>query len=107
MNYITEKNFNGSIDIFDKHGFTEYTVSKYETGVIADIANKLNDYETFFKERLKDVLMGYFDINNDTYAYNLTRHKSAFEAGTMSLDDFEEFTEEIIDDIVEYIKSSF
>ena len=48
--------------------------------------------------------MTYFDINNDTYTYNLTRDKSAFSVGTMSLDDFEEFTEEIIDDIVDHIK---
>ena len=106
MDYITQKNSNGSIDIFDKRGFTEYTVDKNENGVIADIANKLNEYETFFEERLKDVLMDYFDIGNDTYAYNLTRVKSAFDVGTMELNDFEEFNEETVDDIVAYIKNN-
>ena len=48
--------------------------------------------------------MDYFDVNNDTYAYNLTRDKKAFGVGTMTFDDFEEFSEETIDDIVEYIK---
>ena len=50
--------------------------------------------------------MNYFDVPSDTYAYNLTRHKTAFSEGTISLDDFEEFDEEIIDDIVKYIKDN-
>ena len=57
-------------------------------------------------EILKEILMNYFDINGDTYAYNLTRVKSAFEIGTMTLDDFQEFTEETIDDMVAYIKEA-
>lgn len=57
-------------------------------------------------EKLKDILMNYFDINNDTYAYNLTRDKKAFSVGTMTFEDFEEFGEETIDDIVAYIKEN-
>ena len=57
-------------------------------------------------EKLKDILMNYFDINNDTYAYNLTRDKKAFGVDTMTFDDFEEFSEETIDNIVEYIKEN-
>ncbi len=57
-------------------------------------------------EILKEILMNYFDINGDTYAYNLTRVKSAFEVGTITLDDFQEFTEETIDDMVAYIKEA-
>lgn len=106
MENILSKNNDGSIDVMDKHGFTEYTVNKNETGVIADLANKLYEYENFFAERLKDVLMDYFDVSSDTYTYNLTRDKSAFTEGTMSLDDFEEFDEEVIDDIVKYIKEN-
>lgn len=60
--------------------------------------------EDFFTERLKDTLMNYFDVNNDSCAYNLTRDKEAFNVGTMTFEDFEEFSEEIIDDIVDYIK---
>ena len=90
----------------DRYGFTEYTVDKNETGIIARLANQLYEYENFFTERLKDVLMNYFDVNNDTYAYNLTRDKGAFSIGTMTFDDFEEFNEETIDDIVEYIKEN-
>ena len=104
MENILSKNPNGSIDVMDRYGFTEYTVEKNETGVVARLANQLYEYENFFTERLKDVLMDYFDVNNDTYAYNLTRDKKAFSVGTMTFDDFEEFSEETIDDIVEYIK---
>ena len=46
--------------------------------------------------------MRYFTIG-DSYSYNLTRVKEAFAIGTVSLDDFVEFDEEFIDDIVEYL----
>lgn len=55
------------------------------------------------EEKLKSVLAEYFDVHGDTYAYNLTRVKTAFEIGTMTMDDFEEFNEETIDDIAGYI----
>ena len=66
--------------------------------------NFFDDKDVF--EKLKDILMNYFDINNDTYAYNLTRDKKAFCVGTMTFDDFEEFSEETIDNIVTYIKEN-
>lgn len=56
-------------------------------------------------EFLKELLMEYFRIGVDCYTYNLTRDKSAFECGTVKVDDFEEFDEEIIDDIIDFIKS--
>ena len=54
------------------------------------------------KEKLKEILMRYFNIG-DSYAYNLTRVKEGFVVGTITIDDFEEFDKEIIDDLVEYI----
>ena len=54
------------------------------------------------KNKLKNLLMEYFSIG-DSYSYNLTRVKSSFEVGTVTLEDFEEFDEEFIDDIVEYL----
>lgn len=54
---------------------------------------------------LKKLLMEYFRIGVDCYTYNLTRDKSAFECGTVKVDDFEEFDEEMIDDIIEFVKS--
>ena len=79
----------------------------------ADLYERLKRYEDLeeqgllliLKKTLKEILMDYFDIENDTYAYNLTRVKSAFAVGTMSFDDFEEFNEATIDDIVGYIKA--
>lgn len=55
------------------------------------------------KEKLKEKLINYFNIYKDTDYYILTRDKSAFEYGTMTFADFEEFDEEIIDDIVNYL----
>lgn len=54
-------------------------------------------------ESLQSILNKYFDIPNDTYAYNLTRVKSAFNISTMSLEDFEEFSEDTTSDLAAYI----
>ena len=54
------------------------------------------------KDKLKDLLMEYFSIG-DSYSYNLTRVKTAFAVGSVLLEDFEEFDESVIDDIVEYL----
>ena len=54
------------------------------------------------KERLIEILSRYFQIG-DSYAYNLTRDKTAFSVGTMSLDDFEEFDEVTVADIAEHL----
>lgn len=54
------------------------------------------------KEFLRDVLLRYFSIGN-SYTYELTRVKNAFYIGTMDLSDFQEWTEENVDELVEYI----
>lgn len=54
------------------------------------------------RDKLKELLMKYFTIG-DSYSYNLTRVKEAFAVGTVSVEDFEEFDEEFIDDLVKYI----
>lgn len=59
------------------------------------------------KNKLKEKLIEYFDINKDTDYYFLTRDKSAFQYGTMTFDDFKEFDEELIDDLVDYLKDLF
>lgn len=58
------------------------------------------------REKLKEILTQYFDIG-DSYTYNLTRVKEGFAVDTVTIDDFEEFDEEIIDDIVEYILDKY
>lgn len=56
------------------------------------------------KEVIEEKLMKYFDINtNNCMAYNLTRVKEAREYGTLTIDDFVEFDEDTINDIVNYI----
>ena len=55
-------------------------------------------------DNLKDKLMEYFEVGRDSYFYVLTRDKSAFDYGTMSFDDFIEFSEEQVDDIVNFLK---
>lgn len=59
--------------------------------------------EITMEELLKLALEEYFETNKDTYAYWLTRDKSAFDAGTMTLDDFEEFDDTTINDIAENV----
>ena len=54
------------------------------------------------REKLMAVLRDYFSIG-DSYTYELTRAKSAFEVGTMSLDDFKEWEEEDISCLCDYI----
>ena len=54
------------------------------------------------REKLIETLSRYFDIG-DSYAYNLTRVKTAFAVGTMSLEDFEEFDENTVGDIADYL----
>ena len=51
------------------------------------------------KENLREVLSDYFDIG-DSYAYNLTRVK---EGSVLSVEDFVEFDEDVVDDIVNYV----
>ena len=55
------------------------------------------------KEEIKEKLMKYFNINSNCDYYILTRDKSAFGYGTMTFNDFQEFDEEIINDIVNYL----
>ena len=57
------------------------------------------------REKLVKFLAEYFNIG-DSYAYNLTRVKSAFACGTIGLDDFEEFNDETVEDIVSYLISN-
>lgn len=45
------------------------------------------------RERLKQLLSRFFNIG-DSYTFNLTRVKTAFDVGTIGLDDFEEYTED-------------
>lgn len=56
-----------------------------------------------FKKTLRDKLIKYFDVENDSYFYILTRDKSAYQYGTMRFDDFKEFDMEQIDDLINFL----
>lgn len=57
------------------------------------------------REKLADLLYNYFEFNckEGTYWYCLTRVKEAFSMGTVTLDDFEEMTEETVEDLTDLI----
>lgn len=54
------------------------------------------------KETIAEVISQHIALE-DTYTYELKRAKAAFEVGTMSLEDFEEWTEENVDDLAKEI----
>ena len=54
------------------------------------------------KEKISEVISTHISLD-DTYTYELTRVKSAFEVGTISLEDFEEWSEKNVDDLAEAI----
>lgn len=57
------------------------------------------------KQLLKKALSEYFYIR-DVYACNITRVNEAMETGNTNLLDFYEFSEEVINDMAEYINDA-
>lgn len=59
-------------------------------------------------EEIKEVIANELGLTDDwmdgTYLYCLTRAKSAFSVGTMTLDDFEEIDEELLEGFLNAIK---
>ena len=55
------------------------------------------------KDKLIELLCQYFCVGGDCYSFNLTRDKSAFAIGTMSFDDFEEFDDESMNDLADFL----
>ena len=53
--------------------------------------------------RLRQILLDYFGIGKDCYTYELTRVKEAFEIGTMTFEDFVEWDEEQVEDLINHI----
>lgn len=54
------------------------------------------------KEKIAEAISKHVSLE-DTYTYELKRVKAAFEVGTMSLEDFEEWTEKNVDDLAKSI----
>lgn len=57
------------------------------------------------KKLLKKALVEYF-YNTNVYACNLTRVNEAMETGNINLLDFDEFSEEVINDMAEHINDA-
>lgn len=84
-----------------------FMASVEESCDLAKENEKLKKQNQKYKEvinNLKDKLMKYFEVGRNSYFYVLTRDKSAFDYGTMSFDDFKEFSEEQVDDIIDFLK---
>lgn len=60
----------------------------------------------FDRQKLADWLAEYFDIG-DSYFYALTRCKSAFGYGTVSIDDFVEIDDNQMFDIADFLIMKF
>lgn len=60
---------------------------------------------TTLKETIKKALVEYF-YNTNVYTCNLTRVNEAMETGNTNLLDFDEFSEEVINDMAEYINNA-
>jgi hypothetical protein len=59
----------------------------------------------FDTDDIADWLSDYFGVNapEGSYSYNLTRCKSSYGLGTMSLDDYEPFTEETVKELAQFL----
>jgi hypothetical protein len=59
------------------------------------------------EDKIREVLASHFGLSDEwqdgTYLYHLTRVKSAFGFGTMTLDDFVEVDEEFLEEVVESV----
>lgn len=90
-----------------KETFAENIMNNLDSSIVFKYIQELEQENQKYKEvidNLKDKLMEYFEVGRDSYFYVLTRDKSAFDYGTMSFDDFIEFSEEQVDDIVDFLK---
>lgn len=54
------------------------------------------------RDKLIELISKYFNIG-DSCAYHLTRVKEAFAYGTVCVDDFVEFDEDTVNDLVDYL----
>lgn len=57
------------------------------------------------EDKIREVLASHFGLSDEwkdgTYLYHLTRAKSAFSVGAMTLDDFVEVDEDFLEDVLE------
>ena len=90
------------VNVPDEYFFLEYNSIIYD---VLEENKQLKEAQNELREKIRNKLVKYFDIGNDSYFYILTRDKSAYQYGTMHFDDFKEFDEEQIDDIINFLFS--
>lgn len=98
-----EERFNRVLAGLSHTGYTT-EIEKCEARIFIEELSQENKKYKEIMDNLKDKLMEYFEVGRDCYFYVLTRDKSAFYCGTMSFDDFKEFSEEQVDDIIDFLK---
>lgn len=90
------------VNVPDEYFFLEYNSIIYD---VLEENKQLKEAQNELREKIRNKLVKYFDIGNSSYFYILTRDKSAYQYGTMHFDDFKEFDEEQIDDIINFLFS--
>lgn len=90
------------VNVPDEYFFLEYNSIIYD---VLEENKQLKEAQNELREKTRNKLVKYFDIGNDSYFYILTRDKSAYQYETMHFDDFKEFDEEQIDDIINFLFS--
>lgn len=86
------------VNVPDEYFFLEYNSIIYD---VLEENQQLKEAQSELREKIRNKLVKYFDIGNSS----LTRDKSAYQYGTMHFDDFKEFDEEQIDDIIDFLFS--
>lgn len=103
MNKILAEQVVDRWEKYDRHRETEDSKLFYPDGYDEPTEVVLARQVLRFHEKLPFMLRQCFEVGGDCYTFNLTRCRSAFAVGTIDVDDFEEFTEEDIEDIARYV----
>lgn len=74
----------------------------FEAGQSAVVNEPAVDVVELNRDKLIELLSRYFSIG-DSYTYELTRVKEAFETDTMTFDDFVEWNEDNVADLADWL----
>lgn len=94
----------GEIEYIRSKIVTSKAAPRYEMGKIEEQPKNIDLLRGSTPEELRNALIKYFERwagIGDSYIYDLTRVKEAFEIGTVSLEDFVEWDEERIEILVD------
>lgn len=91
-----------AVEIFKAAGYNLDFKDEYKKKYEKDTPPIKAPFYSVLEERVKDAISDFVHIE-DTYYFRLNRVKSAFEIGTMSLDDFTEIQEDFVEDMTSLI----